>query len=161
MTGNKVDETPATETPKWLVDLIINQDQVGQKWIEFLITIEAGLVVALGFLMRPTEGTNAQSGTVIKGPPHATLYLIPAIGILVAISLTWIVVRERKWQTWYVARFNLQPGCANNVFPVDKGKDGPVASQPLGRISEIIIGLGIIIFLMWIAVIFWAIFSTT
>ena len=35
-------------------------DDKTQKWIEFLIGVESGLGVALGFLLRPGEGNAAQ-----------------------------------------------------------------------------------------------------
>ena len=139
---------------EFLVDLIKNQDHVAHKWLEFLITIEAGLAVALGFLLRPVDGMNPQQQVVQQQVlPHAALYLIPAIGIVVALALTWIVVRERKWQNWYVARFNALSCFEDRVFPKGKGDPNqPVDSQPVGRISQIVIVLTVLISLAWVAV---------
>lgn len=142
MTGNGQGETQESNTiGRYLVDLVMNQDQVSQRWVQFLITIEAGLAVALGFLW----------GKEKPNLPGVVLYLIPPIGIFVAGALTWIVVRERKWQAWYVARFNMLPW-GDKVFPYDKGNKGPVRSQPMGRIGQIVFGLGILIAVAWIAV---------
>jgi hypothetical protein len=154
---------PATdnETSKFLIDLIINQDQVTQKWIEFLIAIQAGLVVVLGFLIRPTTPT--QLGQV--SPPHATLYVISAIGIFIAAAIAWIVHRERKWTGWYVNRFNKLPDLTDKVFPSQaNNKQYESASQefqaqPAGRTSQIITGLAILLCSGWFAVILWARFS--
>jgi hypothetical protein len=148
--------TQPTELPRLLVDLIINEDQVAQKWVEFLITIQAGLAVALAFLVRSSEtlpgGQLVQSSKV----PHAAIYLIAGVGFLVSIGITWMVVRERKWTAWYVHRFNQLPGCHGNVFPADQPVPKSVGSVPLGRFSQIAVGLGSIICLAWVAIMLWA-----
>ena len=131
---------------EFLVDLIKNQDHVAHKWLEFLISIEVGLAVALGFLLRFGGGKNAVLSNV-------ALYLIPAIGIAVALALTWIVIRERKWQAWFVTRFNVLPGFEGRVFPLDKGDPTKtVGSQPVGRISQIVFILAFLISLGWVGV---------
>ena len=131
-----------SELAKYLVDLIVNQDHVALKWLQFLITIEAGLVVALGFLLKPGSGASP-----VQSFLRVAVYVIPLIGIAIALALTWIVVRERKWQAWYVARFNGLTGYNGKVFPSDKGS----TSAPVGpRISQIVIGLCILIILMWV-----------
>jgi hypothetical protein len=134
------------DAPRYLIDLNMNQDQVAHKWLEFLITIEAGLAVAFAFLLRPGEG----GGT--KSLLHSALYLIGAIGVFVAVALTWIVVRERKWQSWYVARFNALSGCRDLIFPMERGNADRVGNQPLGRISQIVIALGVCIVAAWVIV---------
>jgi len=146
MTTENHSQTPL-DLARYLVDLNMNQDQVAQKWLEFLITIEAGLAVASAFLLRPGEGNTARS------LPPGALVLVAAFGIIVAIALTWIVVRERKWQGLYAGLFNEIPGCHGKVFPVERGNIGPVGNQPLDRISQIIIGLGAFIVASWIVVI--------
>jgi hypothetical protein len=153
--------TTDNETPKLLIDLIINQDQVTQKWIEFLIAIQAGLVVVLGFLIRPTSPT--QPGQV--SPPHATLYVIPAIGILIAAAIAWIVYRERKWTGWYVNRFNKLSDLTDKVFPSQanntqyESASQEFKAQPGGRTSQIITGLAVLLCFGWFAVILWTWFS--
>jgi hypothetical protein len=143
---------PSTEneTPKFLIDLIINQDQVTQKWVEFLIAIQAGLVVVLGYLLRSSE-TRTQGQSSL---PHAAFYLIPAIGILTTIAISLIIIRERQWTAWYVDRFNKLPGCKDDVFPTQSGQ---VGSKYL-RLSSIVGGLAIVISLGWVVTIIWAMF---
>jgi hypothetical protein len=143
------------ETPKFLIDLIINQDQVTQKWVEFLIVIQAGLVVMLGFLVRPTD-TPTVAGQ--KLPPHAALYAIPVLGILVALAIGWIVIRERKWTSWYISRFNDLPGFSGEVFPDKRNNSSKnsVKAHGIGGTGRIVTGLAILISLGWIGVILWA-----
>jgi len=127
---------------EYLVNLIVNQDHVALKWLQFLITIEAGLVVALSFLLRP------ESHQILR----FAIYAIPMIGIFVAVALTLIVIRERQWQSFFVNRFNALRGCEGKVFPPGKGTDGTVSGQPWGHISMITLGLAVIIILIWIVV---------
>ncbi|MFH0870949.1 MAG: hypothetical protein V1878_00435 [bacterium] len=141
MANAQDEKKESSEIGGWLVDLIKNQDQVGQKWIEFLIAIETGLVVALGFLVRtpPTQPLF-----------QLLLYLIPMSGILAALALTGIVVRERKWQAWYVERFNDLSSYKGKVFPTVRCSIG---AQPWGRISWIVILFSCAIALAWVLVI--------
>ncbi len=84
--------------------------------------------------------------------PHEALYLIPVIAIAIAVALTWIVVRERQWQMWYVARFNDLQSNQGTVFPIEGDAKYPIGSQPAGYISRIVIWLGIIVSGAWAAV---------
>jgi hypothetical protein len=149
------------ETPKFLIDLIINQDQVTQKWVEFLIAIQAGLVVVLGFLIRPADTPHPGQ----QSPPHAALYVISGMGILIAVAIAWIVFRERKWTAWYVNRFNKLPQLTDKVFPSRsdnkkyKTTSDEFTAQKSGRTSRIITGLAVLLSLGWIAVILWAKYS--
>jgi hypothetical protein len=141
------------EKQRLLVDLIINQDQVTQKWVEFLIAIQAGLVVVLGFLIRPTD--TAQTGQAVV--PHAGLYIIPVMGILTGCAIAWIVCRERKWTAWYVSRFNALDKLGEQVFPRHGclGDEKEFDALPSGRTSKVITGLVGFLLLGWIVIIFW------
>jgi hypothetical protein len=142
MANAQDEKKESSEIGGWLVDLIKNQDQVGQKWIEFLIAIETGLVVALGFLVRTPPAQSLRP----------LLYMIPGLGILAALALTLIVVRERQWQAWYVGRFNDLPPYKGKVFPTDKCSIG---TQALGCISWIVILFSCVIALGWVVVALW------
>ena len=58
--GDHVGDQDRRELGRYLIDLIIGLDDKTQKWIEFLIGVESGVGVALGFLLRPGEGNAAQ-----------------------------------------------------------------------------------------------------
>lgn len=77
--------------------------------------------------------------------------VISVLGIVAAIALTVIVVREHKWQAWYVQRFNALPGVAR-AFPEDKPCPGSVEKQPWGFISKVVVTLGCVIVVAWIAI---------
>lgn len=112
--------------------------------------------MALGFLVHPSDVSKENGTTQIAKTLHTVLYLIPVIGIFVAIALTWIVVREQKWQTWYVTCFNKLTDYTGKVFPTNKGEiNSSVGSQPFGRISHIVIGLGVVISIAWLCVLFY------
>jgi len=111
-----------TDGGELLVDLIINQDHVAQQWLQVFLTIQAGLAVGLGFILRLSgEGQPPPVGLI-----RLSAALVPFLGILSAIGITMIVVRERKWQAWYVACFNDLPGKLPRMFPKEKAVDGSV-----------------------------------
>ncbi len=145
-------EGDQTKIGRYLIDKIIHEDDLTQKWIEFLIAVEAGLGVAFGFLARPGQGTPAQEGI----PPlvlHGALCLIAFLGILAALFLTKLAVEDQQWQGWYVAQFNALPGFKGRVFPEDRGKLGvSPKGQPYGSFSRTIIWLGATIGGAWLVV---------
>ncbi|MGB8953231.1 MAG: hypothetical protein WCC06_11280 [Candidatus Aminicenantales bacterium] len=135
-----------TDCGAHLITLIINQDHVSYAWLKFLITVEASLAVGLGFIIK--------LGGVQKQWFYPwVVILFPTLGILSAIFLSMIVVRERKWQAWYVQQFNKLPGQLPQIFPKDKSIDGPVRKQKLGSISIVVIAFAILVAMAWIVVI--------
>ena len=125
-------DSATNEAARHLVSLITNQDQVTKTWVQFLITVEAGLVVAFAFLMK-SEGNGPFPDWFIQTGSS----LIPAAGILFAIVLTLIIIRERQWQSWYVQRFTSLPNLSlSEIFPVEGQL---VRAQPIGYISWVII----------------------
>ena len=139
---------------KLLVDLVKNQDQVAQKWLEFLIAIEAGLAVALGFSIRPIPLASGVNPTELQQLfSNIQLSVLPLFGILFAAALTRIVVRERQWQSFYVARVTALPTLKDKIFPSEKGNPSlSVSKQNWGKISHIVVALGICISVAWIVV---------
>jgi hypothetical protein len=142
------------ELAKLLVDLVKNQDLVAQKWLEFLVLTQSGLAVALGFLARPqatTSGSvdNAYSRLAADTP----LLLIPILGIVFAIALAFIVIRERQWQSYYVRRATALSSIRGRIFPVNKDDaKSPPAGQPWGVISRLVVGLAFVLVSVWVAV---------
>ncbi len=123
-----------------LIDLIIHQDLVAQNFLKFLLTAEAGLVVAFAFFLRPETRPN---GT--QAPPNLypiAIWLIPIMGIIIAVALMWVILSERKWQSWYVNKFNELPGCSGRIFPKNHPVDSPVTKMPLGTVEKAVIVLG-------------------
>ncbi len=130
------------EALEHLVALIINQDHVAQGWLKFLITLQAALVAAISYLFAFAK---QQSFIMI------TEMLIPIIGIATCIPLTLIVLRERKWQCWYVKRVNALPANIPPIFPKKYGCEGGVDRQHLDYISKIMLWFSSAIIIFWIA----------
>ncbi|GEM_PF-5405254 len=139
-----------------LVKLITNQDTVCQGWVNHLITIQAALVVALGFLIRPIEAT----GEVFL--PSMFKYLICGLGILSDLTLCAIICRERWWQGQYVQRYQ-DLDQERKVFLPKDGRDSREGEEPgwIGRpinvfwkspgwIGRVIIGFAVFIAIGWI-----------
>jgi len=74
------------------------------------------------------------------------------LGISAAIAICFIVVRERKWQAWYVQQFNKLPGKLPQIFPKDKNDDMSVSAQRIGYISKVVIGFVVTAVVAWILV---------
>jgi hypothetical protein len=130
-----------TELSKMLVDLVMNQDHVAQNWIKFLITIEAGLAIAFAFAFGRVLPNWFQTLAIL---------VIPVMGGALAISLAFIVVRERQWQNHYINRFNILPGLSGVVFPTRADELGSdVGKTGLGAISWSVIFLVAVITLAW------------
>lgn len=155
--GSQKPEQPDAQTRRelgrYLMDKIIHEDDLTQRWIGFLITVEAGLAVALGFLLRPGQGTGTPTVQVLfpllwRGLP----ILIPLIGIWVARALCRLAVENQQWQGFYVAKFNALPGFEEWVFPSDRGVLGRRPhEQPLGSFGRTIRGLERLITWAWTA----------
>ena len=81
--------------------------------------------------------------------------LLPLIGIVVAVALLLIVIRERKWQAWYVQQIrDLPTQLAIIVPPTDKDPVDHVNKLPIGYTSTVIIGLVVAIIVFWVFVFF-------
>jgi hypothetical protein len=144
--------TERSELGRYLIDVILHEDTLCQKWIEFLIAVEAALVVALGFLLRSTtESTAIQKVTspVVQGG----VYMIPLIGILAAWILTRLALLSQRWIGWYVSRFDALPDFEEKVFPKGRGKPGfPDIRGSLDSYGGTIRWLGWIIEAGWMVV---------
>src|SRR5712664_2745878 len=134
--GNEMSNSEiSTDSGAHLIALVINQDQVIQGWVKFLITIESALAVGLGFILK----IGMERAEFKQFTPWA-IVLIPAFGILASIVLCIIIVRERKWTAWYVQQFN-EPSGQRQVFPGKKGEPNKneVANLELSFVSWAII----------------------
>jgi hypothetical protein len=140
----------ATDWAVHLVDLIINQDQVAQGWVKFLISIEAALAVGLGFVLK--IGGEKPGFLEQRFAPWA-MGLIPFFGVVAAIILCMIIVRERKCQAAYVQKFRQfqgvePPGRLAELFPTNED----INTQGLGFISSRIMAFTTLIALGWVIV---------
>lgn len=141
------------EVAKHLIELVIQCDRSTEKLWEFLITIEAGLLVALGFLLRPID----EAGKPVY-LPHAALTLVPLAGILVAFVLTGLVLLSQQWQGWYVGKFNAL-GFQADVFPMWRGTPGRhIGLKPVDAYSIFLLIFGLLIVVGW-ALVWWFVVS--
>lgn len=133
---------------KQLVSLVINQDNVTQGWVKFIITIETALIVAFYYLV---DLFSKRSVYHLGWIEYALLSILPLLGLVTAIALTSIIVRERKWQAWYARRASKLPTV---VFKKIRDKDAKriLRSIPKGYISCWIIGLAWAIGIFWVIV---------
>jgi hypothetical protein len=134
--------TSENPNAKYLIDLIINQDHVAQNWIKFLLGIESALAVAHWILAKSAAEACAFHGFGLV----ALSILTPFFGIAAAVTITKIVVHERKWQAWYVNRFVELSQSPDSVFP---SKPGLVRGQPEGYISSVLRNLSAVVVGGW------------
>lgn len=82
-----------------ILEQIRKQDDLIHSWTKYFLSIQAGLAVALAFILRLTTET---SDCLIK---VGSLFL-PILGISTTVLLTRIIVREHKWQGRYIRSLN-------------------------------------------------------
>jgi len=141
---------------QYLVDLVINQDHIAQNFLKFMLTVESALVVAFAFFLR--LGPGQISGQELSHLRSLAIWLIPVMGIIVAITLTVIIIYERKFQSLYVDKFNRLPGHCDHVFPKDHPYKSPANKMHLGRVDIAVIVLGILTVLAW-GFFLWAVYT--
>lgn len=129
-----------------LVDLVINQDHVAQGWLKFEMTLQAGLIVSLSYLLSLSSAENLRNFGC----------LIPAIGVISTIFLTVVCIHERKWQAFYMHRYhevigNPTLGC----FPKDSYTSNAISRQKIDRIGWSIIALNAAITIVWLYVMYY------
>lgn len=134
---------------KQLVSLVINQDNVTQGWVKFIITIETALIVVFYYLIVFSMKSDVPN---IRWLLNLSLLALPLIGIVTAVALTLIIVRERKWQAWYSKRAGELPAVIFPIMPEpDKAKQ-IIREMSVGYISRIVVGLTSVIVLFWIII---------
>ena len=151
MSGSANDNEPGrgqvadtSDHAKHLIQLVVNQDQVTQNWIRFLITVEAGLAVGLGFILQLSDDEQP-----LQWFAPVVSILIPLLGCAVGVIVCLIVRRERRWASWFVQRFNALPGYAGKVFPTTQAE---VRKQQAGFMSTAVFFLAALIVLAWLLV---------
>lgn len=145
----KIDRECATH----LVNLIINQDHVAQNFLKFMLSAEIALVVAFSFFIRPVMQPD---GTVVSMSLASTaMWLIPAMGVIVAILLTLIVLYEKRWQFWYVLKFNELPQRCERIFPLNPVKS-PASKMLLDIVDKAIRVLGLVIIIGWLITLYFS-----
>lgn len=84
-----------------LMETSRKQDDLVHSWTKFYLTIQAGLAVALSFLVRldPAHGFVVNAGSMF----------VPLLGIATSHYLTNIILREQMWQGRYIAQIRRLP----------------------------------------------------
>ena len=116
-----------------------------------MIAIEAGLAVAFSFLLRPAlDLTQRQVPVNQQFMAQIAVYEIPILGMFFAFALARIVIRERKWQSYFVGKLGELPSIDRRLFPEGKG-DGrlSVSNQRWGYISRTVALLAAVISAVW------------
>jgi hypothetical protein len=106
-----------------IMENIRKQDDLIHSWTKYYLSIQAGLAIALAFILGFTAEKN---GFLMK---VGSLFL-PLLGIVTTVLLTRIIVREHKWQGRYICSLNKiknLPVIYENAF--DPEKPGYIAKQ--------------------------------
>ncbi|MBA7567672.1 hypothetical protein ES708_09387 [subsurface metagenome] len=78
-----------------LLEQIRKQDDLIHSWTKYYLSIQAGLAVALAFVLK----LNGNENDILM---KVGLLFFPILGIATAWCLTNIIVREHKWQGSYI-----------------------------------------------------------
>jgi hypothetical protein len=141
--NSEVTKSEASDEVKHLVDLIINQDHVAQGWLKFQVTVQTGLMLALSYMLK--------DGNILTRYPFF-IFIISSFGIIITIFLTSICIHERKWQSFYVSRYN-QFKKTEQIFLFPQSNERGINDQKIGRLGWKIIYLNMFICLSWIVII--------
>ncbi len=82
-----------------ILEQIRKQDDLIHSWTKYYLSIQAGMAIALAFILRLTT---ERSILLIR---VGSLF-IPILGISTTVLLTRIIVREHKWQGRYIRSLN-------------------------------------------------------
>jgi hypothetical protein len=82
--------------------MVREQDTLIQNWTKFYLSIQAGLAVALYYLMS-RDSSSALELRIVGN------LAIPLLGVVTTIAVTNIIVREHFWQGRYVAQIRKLP----------------------------------------------------
>lgn len=142
---------------KYLIELIINQDHIAATYVKILLTIEGALVLAFAGVASLLPGQEVPSDNyTCPHRLHAYIsigfaYVIPLLGVLATILFTAIIIYERKWQTWYVQKFNDVEDNSDKVFPRDRGvPNAKPAEQPLSKEDKSLCCVATLVTLAWL-----------
>lgn len=99
--GNDSDKDTVRAVYDQLMEHVRKQDDLIHSWTKYHLSIQAGLAVALSFLMKlgPAEGIFGNAGGVF----------VPLLGIATSFCITNIILREQMWQGRYIAQIRKLP----------------------------------------------------
>ncbi len=121
-----------------ILEHIRKQDDLIHSWTKYYLSIQAGLAIALAFILRLTTET---SDCLIK----VGSLILPFLGIATAFYITRIIVREHKWQGRYICSLNkLRNLPVIYETDPDPEKPGYIARQFLQIRWVLIIGWAIV-----------------
>jgi hypothetical protein len=127
-----------------LVTLIIAQDNLVHTWVKLLVTVQAGLLLILGFILRPS-GTDVALDSKLR---TVAVFSVPLFGGLFAIAIGYIIARERKWASWYVERLKNEK-LSPTIMPHEKNA---ISNQPLGRTGQVLTATIVVLVGIWVGV---------
>jgi len=121
------------------MNTIRNQDELIHSWTRFYLSVQTGLVVAMGFLLNLQAAKNT-APLQSMGP-----VVISILGIALTLVLTNVIVREHHWQGRYIRALRRLPG-APEIYDIDPDPNRP------GYIARQFLGLRWVLIPIWLAV---------
>ena len=122
-----------------ILTLIRNQDNLIHSWTKYLLSIQAGLGIALAYLLKLG---NEKDILVLAGS-----LLIPILSIATLCYLINIIVREHHWQGKAIKAFR-----ELKDFPMIYDKDPNPNPKKHGYIARQFIALRIILIIVWLSI---------
>jgi hypothetical protein len=120
--------------------------------VRLLLAAQTALVVAFAFAMR-IEGDVVLPDWM----KFLSIIAIPAFGAAIAMTLSNLIVRDAKWQAWYIQSYNKLAGETHAVFPGDTPRK-PFKEQPVGHNARYIQIFSNYICVAWVVITVVAIF---
>ena len=137
---------------KMLLDLILNAERDTQSWIKFLLTIESATAAAFAYLIKEMSSQFPQNAPLVI----TVCALFSAAGIAGALIVGSVVMRQRKWHSWYIRKFNELPTLAGTVFA---NQAGVIEKMPRGFVARRVRELQIGLVICWLVVVGFAMWT--
>lgn len=139
-----MDPTRRIELEKMIKDLIIDRGTASGRWMQFYITVQIAVAGSLGVVI----GFWRVQQLPFDGFFGAILIGLALLGFVIGTALTFIVMRERRWNAWFARRF-VDIEKYQSVFPTQQGE---VKKAPIGFIGNVLLSAHIALSVAWIFV---------
>lgn len=131
--GAEGEQRTSTAYAALMVEFLLKQDDASQKWLQFLVTIQAALATALYFSLK-------MEPEFVKTLPWIAYAFPGVIGLFGAITPLFFVdiaAGQRKWFIWYSHQFAKLAGIESAVygelkFTAEKPSDVDIGRQSRG-----------------------------
>jgi len=110
--GAEGERKTSTAYAALMVEFLLKQDDASQKWLAFLVTIQA----ALGAAFYVSLKMDTELVTKLPWITYALPFVIGLFGAITPLVLIEIATGQRKWFIWYSHQFAKLAGIESSIY---------------------------------------------